>query len=158
MYCIIGDKILRCEVISKQEDTCLCKVGKAGTSKHISNKKLFDTEAAANSFLLKREKNKQDADKKISEDITKCEALYNALFEETGITVRLIDRRFRVKEAESQIAHLRKKYNKRFENQEDKPREATDSRKYSTKSSSAFRAKEPADKKNTRQPQYFKKK
>ena len=133
MYCVISDKILKCEVVERLEEHSWCKIGATTKNKSISNNKLFKSEEEAKSFLKKQKHEKAVKESKIVDEVHACKALYEAFFNETGINVRVIDRRFKVKEVESQLMHLRKKYNKSEDTQKGMPHAPIDSRVYSNK-------------------------
>lgn len=142
MYCVIGEKILRCEVVEKLEENSWCKIGSTTKNKSVANTKLFKSEEEARSFLKKRKYENAVKESKIVDEVHACKALYDAFFNETGIVVRVIDRRFKVKEVESQLAHLRKKYEKSEDAGKGTPKAPKDSRTYSTRSSNTFSMRE----------------
>lgn len=133
MYCVISDKILKCEIVERLEEHSWCKIGTTTKNKSISNNKLFKSEEEAKSFLKKQKYEKAVKESKIVDEVHACKALYDAFFNETGIMVRVIDRRFKVKEVESQLMHLRKKYNKSEGAGKGTPTAPKDSRAYSNK-------------------------
>lgn len=148
MYCVIGEKILRCEVVERLEESSWCKIGTTTKKKSIANTKLFKSEEEARSFMKKRTYEKAVRESKIVDEVHACKALYESFFNETGIVVRVIDRRFKLKEVESQLAHLRKKYNKSADAGKGTPKAPKDARSYSTKSSNTFAIKEPSPNSN----------
>lgn len=142
MYCVIGEKILKCEVVERLEENSWCKIGTTTKNKSIANTKLFKSEDEARSFIKRRTYEKAVRESKIVDEVRACKDLYEAFFNETGIVVRVIDRRFKLKEVESQLAHLRKKYNKSEDAGKGTPKAPKDARSYSTKSSNTFAIKE----------------
>lgn len=133
MYCVFGEKILKCEVVERLEESSWCKIGTTTKNKSISNNKLFKSEEEARSFLKKQKYEKAVKESKIVDEVHECKVLYDDFFNETGIVVRVIDRRFKVKEVESQLMHLRKKYNKSEDAVKSSPESPKDSRAYSNK-------------------------
>lgn len=108
MYCVIGEKILRCEVKKKEELSSLCKVGSAQKEQSIANNRLFKTEQEAAQFIKKRKMNKVNENKQVANAVATCKALYEKLYEETGIEVRTIDRQWTVSSAEKHIIKLKR--------------------------------------------------
>lgn len=108
MYCVIGEKILRCEVKKKEELSSLCKVGSAQKEQSIANNRLFKTEQEAAQFIKKRKMNKVNENKQVANAVVTCKALYEKLYEETGIEVRTIDRQWAVSAAEKHIMKLKR--------------------------------------------------
>lgn len=108
MYCVIGEKVLRCEVKKKEEMSSLCKVGTAKKEQVISNNRLFQTEEEAAKFIKKRKANKVNESTLVANAVESCKALYEKLYEETGIEVRTIDRQWTVTSAEKHIMKLKK--------------------------------------------------
>lgn len=108
MYCVIGEKVLRCEVKKKDELMSLCKVGSSTKEQKIANNRLFETEQEAQGFIKKRKANKVDEGTMVANTVQKCKALYEALYQETGIEVRTIDRQWTITSAEKHIAKLKK--------------------------------------------------
>ena len=108
MYCVIGEKILRCEVKKKEELSSICKVGASKKEQSIANNRLFETEEAAAQFIKKRKLNKMNENKQVAHAVEVCKALYEKLYEETGIEVRTIDRQWTVNSAEKHIMKLKR--------------------------------------------------
>ena len=148
MYCVIGQKVLRCEVSEKLENFSWVRIGKTEKGQTIPNNRIFETEDAARQFIEKRDTLKSAKDKDLLNEIAACKSAYDAFFKETGISVRIIDRLFKINEVEKQIAHLRKKYNKSQEANETGAKTPKDSRQFSTKPSSSFRDKKDSDENN----------
>ncbi|MGL6174641.1 MAG: hypothetical protein ACRC1P_08555 [Cellulosilyticaceae bacterium] len=139
MYCIVGEKILRCEVSEKLENYSWVRIGRAEKGQTVPNNRVFETEQAAQAFLVKRGKMRTSIDQELSNEVNACKKLYDAFCEETGITVRVIDRLFKVQDVEKQLAHLRKKYNKSEASTQTGTKTPIDSRAYSKKPSSQFK-------------------
>ena len=108
MYCVIGEKILRCEVKKKEELSSICKVSSSKKEQSIANNRLFETEEAAAQFIKKRKVNKMNENKQVAHAVEVCNALYEKLYEETGIEVRTIDRQWTVNAAEKHIMKLKR--------------------------------------------------
>lgn len=108
MYCVIGEKVLRCEVKKKEEMSSLCKVGSAKKEQLIANNRLFQTEGEAANFIKKRKANKVNESTLVANAVETCKALYEKLYEETGIEVRTIDRQWTVTSAEKHIVKLKR--------------------------------------------------
>lgn len=109
MYCVIGEKILKCEVKQKQELASICKVGATNKKDQlISNNRLFKTQPEAEEFIKNRKKNKVNENKQIADSVAACKAIYEALYEETGIEVRTIDRQWTISSAEKHVKLLKK--------------------------------------------------
>ena len=108
MYCVIGEKILRCEVKKKEELSSICKVSSSKKEQSIANNRLFETEEAAAQFIKKRKVNKMNENKQVAHAVEVCNALYEKLYEETGIEVRTIDRQWTVNSAEKHIIKLKR--------------------------------------------------
>lgn len=108
MYCVIGEKILRCEVKKKEELSSICKVSSSKKEQSIANNRLFETEEAAAQFIKKRKLNKMNENKQVAHAVEVCKALYEKLYEETGIEVRTIDRQWTVNSAEKHIIKLKR--------------------------------------------------
>ncbi len=108
MYCVIGEKILRCEIKKKEELSSLCKVGSSQKEQNIANNRLFKTEQEAAQFIKKRKMNKVNENKQVANAVVTCKALYEKLYEETGIEVRTIDRQWAVSAAEKHIMKLKR--------------------------------------------------
>lgn len=108
MYCVIGEKILRCEVKKKEELSSICKVSSSKKEQSIANNRLFETEEAAAQFIKKRKLNKMNENKQVAHAVEVCNALYEKLYEETGIEVRTIDRQWTVNSAEKHIIKLKR--------------------------------------------------
>ncbi len=108
MYCVIGEKILRCEVKKKEELSSLCKVGSSPKEQSIANNRLFNTEQEAVQFIKKRKMNKVNENKQVAHAVEACKALYEKLYKETGIEVRTIDRQWTVSSAEKHIEKLKR--------------------------------------------------
>lgn len=108
MYCVIGEKVLRCEVKKKEEMSSLCKVGSSPKEQSIANNRLFKTEQEAAQFIKKRKMNKVNENKLVANAVETCKALYEKLYEETGIEVRTIDRQWTVSSAEKHIIKLKR--------------------------------------------------
>lgn len=66
MYCVIGEKILRCEVKKKEELSSICKVSSSKKEQSIANNRLFETEEAAAQFIKKRKLNKMNENKQVA--------------------------------------------------------------------------------------------
>lgn len=109
MYCVIGDKVLKCDVVEKLESYSWCKIGSSKKNMSIPNTKLFKTEQEGRNYIGKREQHKIDRDKQITNEVIKCNELYDNFYKETGINVRVIDRRWKSQEVKTQLARLRKK-------------------------------------------------
>lgn len=109
MYCVIGEKILKCEVKKKDELSSLCKVGSSKKDQMIANNRLFKTEEEANAFINKRKTNKVNENKLVANAVEKCAEIYEKLYQETGIEVRTIDRQWTVNGAEKHVNMLKKK-------------------------------------------------
>ncbi|MGL4362949.1 MAG: hypothetical protein ACRCSG_06780 [Cellulosilyticaceae bacterium] len=139
MYCIVGEKILRCEVSEKLENYSWIRVGRSEKGQTVPNNRIFETEESALAFLKKRSKTRVSIDQELSSEINSCKRMYSDFLKETGISVRLIDRLFKVQDVEKQLAHLRKKYNKSDTTTSGESKTPTDSRFYSKKSSSQFK-------------------
>lgn len=108
MYCVIGEKILRCEVKKKEELSSICKVSSSKKEQSIANNRLFETEEAAAQFIKRRKVNKMNENKQVAHAVEVCNALYEKLYEETGIEVRTIDRQWTVNSAEKHIIKLKR--------------------------------------------------
>ena len=108
MYCVIGEKILGCEVKKKEELSSICKVGSSKKEQSIANNRLFKTEEEAAQFIKKRKINKMNENKQVAHAVEVCKALYEKLYEETGIEVRTIDRQWTVNAAEKHIMKLKR--------------------------------------------------
>lgn len=108
MYCVIGEKVLKCEVKKKEEKSSLCKVGSAKKEQVISNNRLFTTEQEAAQFIKKRKNNRADENKLVSNAVEACMAIYEKLYQETGIEVRTIDRQWTISSAEKHVNKLKK--------------------------------------------------
>lgn len=108
MYCVIGEKILGCEVKKKEELSSICKVGSSKKEQSIANNRLFKTEEEAAQFIKKRKLNKMNENKQVAHAVEVCKALYEKLYEETGIEVRTIDRQWTVNAAEKHIMKLKR--------------------------------------------------
>ena len=108
MYCVIGEKVLRCEVKKKEEMSSMCKVGSSKKEQVISNNRLFETEQAATQFIKNRKVNQKNESKLVISAVEKCTALYEQLYDETGIEVRTIDRQWTVSSAEKHITKLKR--------------------------------------------------
>lgn len=108
MYCVIGEKILRCEVKKREELSSICRVGSAKSDQVIFNSRLFKTEQEAQEFVGNRKKNKVDERVLVANAVEACTALYEKLYEETGIEVRTIDRQWTISSAEKHVAKLKK--------------------------------------------------
>ncbi|MEG1637248.1 MAG: hypothetical protein RR324_07025, partial [Cellulosilyticaceae bacterium] len=115
MYCVIGEKILKCDVVEKLDTYSWCKIGASTKNLSVPNTKLFNSEEECRSYIGKREQNKVDKDKQIANEVVKCNELYDNFYKETGINIRVIDRRWKAKEAKIQIDRLIKKQIKRNE-------------------------------------------
>lgn len=109
MYCVVGEKVLPCEVKKRDERQSLCKVGAAKKEQRVANNCLFGSEEAARQFLKEKRKAKMEENKQVVTNVEKCNALYDELFKETGIEVRTIDRQWTVSMATKHIASLKKK-------------------------------------------------
>ena len=109
MYCVVGEKVLPCEVKKRDERVSLCKVGAAKKEQRVANNCLFPSEEAAREFLKKKRKAKVEENKQVVSNVEKCNALYDELFKETGIEVRMIDRQWTVSMATKHIGSLKKK-------------------------------------------------
>ena len=109
MYCVVGEKVLPCEVIRKDERLSLCKVGAAKKEQRVANNCLFSSEESAREFLKKKRKAKMEENKQVASNVEKCNDLYEELFKETGIEVRMIDRQWTVSMATKHIGSLKKK-------------------------------------------------
>lgn len=152
MYCVIGEKILKCEVSEKLENYSWVRIGKTEKGQTIPNNRIFETEDAAQRFIQKRNTRKSAIDKDILDEVAACKSAYDAFFKETGISVRIIDRLFRIGDVEKQLAHLRKKYNKSEYAKENGAKITKDSRQFSTKPSSSFKSSKEVDKGKTHKP------
>lgn len=108
MYCVIGEKVLKCDVIEKQEAYSWCKIGEATKNKSIPNTKLFTTQEQAQKYMKDRDRRKGQQVRQIEEDVKKCKEIYEELYKETGINVRVIDRKFRVADAQKHANKVRK--------------------------------------------------
>lgn len=106
MYGVIGEKVLRCEIKNKGEMSSLCKIGASKKEQSISNNRLFQTDEEARAFIKKRKTNKVNENKLVANAVEKCAALYEKLYEETGIEVRTIDRQWTITAAEKHITKL----------------------------------------------------
>lgn len=112
MYCVIGSKILRCEVREKCSNYSWCKIGDAEKNISIPHNKLFETEEDAALYMEKRDEKKASFVSDISLEVEKCNALYDAFQKETGISVRVIDRKWTSADVTKHLNKLRKKNNK----------------------------------------------
>lgn len=112
MFCVIGEKILKCEVIEKKEGYAWCKIGSAKKNKSVPYTRLFANEDAAKDYLKSKAKNKAQFNVQIQQEVEKCEAVYQKFFEETGIKVRTIDKKWRLKEAQMDVAQRKKRLQK----------------------------------------------
>lgn len=120
MYCVLGEKILKCDVVEKLDTYSWCRIGSSTKNLSIPNTKIFNTEQEGRNYIGKREQSKVDKDKQIAAEILKCNELYDNFYKETGISVRVIDRRWKSKEAKTQIDRLRKKQIKQATKQANK--------------------------------------
>ncbi|MGL4345290.1 MAG: hypothetical protein ACRCTE_08840 [Cellulosilyticaceae bacterium] len=110
MYCVIGSKILWCEVREKCSTYSWCQIGDAVQNKSIPHNKLFKTQEEASAYIEQRDQKKAAFVQDISTEVDKCNALYDAFLQETGICVRVIDRKWSSVEVSKQLAKLRKKH------------------------------------------------
>lgn len=108
MYCVIGEKILKCEIKQKQEISSICRIGTAKKDQTMSNSRIFNTQPEAEEFLKKKKKNQVNENKQIADSVERCNAIYEALYEETGIQVRTIDRQWTISSAEKHVKTLKK--------------------------------------------------
>ncbi len=108
MYCVIGEKVLRCEVKKKEEMSSFCKVGGSKKEQVIPNNRIFNTEEEATKFIKKREAYKSKESTLVASAVEASKALYEKLYEETGIEVRIIDRQWTLALAEKHIAYLKR--------------------------------------------------
>lgn len=108
MYCVMGEKILRCEVKKKEEMSSICKMSTSNKEQRVANNRLFETEEEAAEFIKERKKNKANENKQVAHAVEVCKALYERLYEETGIEVRTIDREWTVNSAEKHIMKLKR--------------------------------------------------
>lgn len=108
MYCVIGEKILSCEVKKRDELFSICKVGGSKKEQSIANNRLFKTEEEAAQSIKKRKINRMNENKQVAHAVEVCKALYEKLYEETGIEVRTIDRQWTVNAAEKHIIKLKR--------------------------------------------------
>lgn len=108
MYCVIGEKILSCEVKKSDELFSICKVGGSKKEQSVANNRLFKTEEEAVQSIKKRRINKMNENKQVAHAVEVCKALYEKLYEETGIEVRTIDRQWTVNAAEKHIIKLKR--------------------------------------------------
>lgn len=113
MYCVIGEKILKCNIIEKQEAYSWCKIGTAEKNKSIPNTKLFSTQEQAQKYIKEKENKKGIQERKIQDEVKGCKELYEAFYKETGINVRVIDRKWHIREAQKQINKIRKSKEKK---------------------------------------------
>lgn len=160
MFCVIKEKILYCEVTEKLENYCWVRIGNATKPQTIPNNRLFEDEASAAQFIKRKKNHHALKDKAIVDEVNHCKSLYADFERETGIKVRVIDRLFRAKEVEKQLAHLRKKYDKSEFASQTGELTLMDSRQLSTKPSSSFKAKaktSPSTKPYNKKPQTQKK-
>ncbi|MGL4346212.1 MAG: hypothetical protein ACRCTE_13520 [Cellulosilyticaceae bacterium] len=108
MYCVLGDKVLRCDVKKKLEGFSLCRVGTAQKEQRVPNECVFQNEGAAREFLKQKRRNKSQEQVQVSSAMDKCNEIYQRLLEETGIDVRLIDRQWTVSAAHKHAVSLKK--------------------------------------------------
>ena len=108
MYCVIGEKILSCEVKKRDELFSICKVGGSKKEQSIANNHLFKTEEEAAQSIKKRKINRMNENKQVAHAVEVCKALYEKLYEETGIEVRTIDRQWTANAAEKHIIKLKR--------------------------------------------------
>ena len=108
MYCVIGEKILSCELKKKDELFSICKIGGSKKEQSIANNRLFNTEEEALQSIKKRKVNRMNQNKQVAHAVEVCKALYEKLYEETGIEVRTIDRQWTVNAAEKHIIKLKR--------------------------------------------------
>lgn len=147
MFCVIGEKILYCEISEKLENYAWVRIGNSEKGQTIPNNRLFEDEASAAKFIKRKKDNAASKDKELIDEINHCKSLYADFERETGIKVRVIDRLFKAKEVEKQLAHLRKKYDKSEAAMQTGAKTPIDSRQFSTKPSNSFKSKQkPASK------------
>ena len=141
MYCVVGEKVLRCEVSERLENFSWVRIGKSEKGQTVPNNRIFEEEYDAHQFLKNRVIKRVSTDTAVANEVNACKKLYDDFYEETGITVRIIDRLYKSKDVEKQLAHLRKKYNKSEAATQPGVKTPTDSRVYSGKPSSQFKTK-----------------
>ncbi len=160
MYCVIGEKILRCEINEKTENFSWVTIGKTDKKQTIPNNRIFETHEEGEAYIKRKNQNKASSQKQLVDQVHECKRMYQAFERETGISVRVIDRCFKPKEVQKQLDHLRKKYNKSEEGLSGQ-KASKDSRAFSKKSATSYREKETVPNKPvSNQPFYksFKKK
>lgn len=150
MYCVIGEKILRCEISEKTENFSWVIIGKSDKKQTIPNNRIFETHEQGEAYIKRKAQTKTALDKQVIDQVYECKRLYAEFEKETGISVRVIDRCFKPKEVKKQLDHLRKKYSKSEAGQKGE-RVEKDSRSFSKKSSSSYRDKDGMPKKPNRQ-------
>ncbi len=140
MFCVVGQKVLRCEVTEKAENFSWVQIGKSDKKQTVPNNRIFETHEQGQAYIERAAKNKSQAQNDLSQQINTCKRLYDAFEAETGIKVRVIDRCFKPKEVQRQLDHLRKKFNKSEEGMAGE-KAHKDSRAFSTKPSKSYRDK-----------------
>ncbi|MEF9959734.1 MAG: hypothetical protein RR448_08465 [Niameybacter sp.] len=109
MYCVVGEKVLQCEVKKKDERASVCKVGAAKKEQRVANNCIFASEEVARDFLKKKRKSQIEENNQVVSNVQRCNEMYEELFKETGIEVRTIDRQWTINMATKHIASLKKK-------------------------------------------------
>lgn len=109
MYCVLGDKVLQCEVKRKDDRMSVCMVGAGAKEQRVPNNCIFLNEQEARELLKKKRRSQQEESQQVANNVQRCKELYEELFNETGIEVRTIDRQWTINMATKHIASLKKK-------------------------------------------------